>query len=121
VFECPICRRHLPSVKAPNGIPRKTCGDKECVKKMKQKTAACSGRVVGVPKVRKKHDKVSEIDLIPLDDLRKAAPSFYALVRTSPIKRRKCLKCLELFSSDGLRVCAACSYSNNQYGARAAL
>jgi tRNA(Ile2) C34 agmatinyltransferase TiaS len=64
-------------------------------------------------------EKPTEIDLIPVEELREAAPNFYSLVRVNPMKERKCLKCGTIFKSLGYHTCSECRYSNSHYGVRA--
>jgi len=156
VFECPICHKRLPTIKAPNGIPRKTCGLRKCIKAMKYKAAAhadfyckwcnqtkhipfrperktCGERKCVEANANhnrhlraraenpdmKKREKPKGIDLIPIEDLKKAAPTFYGLVRVNPMKERKCLKCGTIFKSLGYHTCSECRYQNAGYGVRA--
>jgi hypothetical protein len=66
---------------------------------------------------------VLTLDELPIEDLQKAFPVFYGLVRTqSPEGYRKCLKCGIVFSGvSGFRTCTNCRISNAQYGARASI
>ncbi len=153
VFKCPICHATLPTIKAPNGIPRKTCGQRACIRAMKYKGAVhadyfcpyckqnknipfrpgrktCGDRKCIEANKNKNRDirgRVSkpkdsnDIDLFPVEDLKKEFPKFYDLLRINPMKQRSCVKCGTIFKSIGYRTCAECRFANAQYGLRAAL
>jgi hypothetical protein len=148
MFTCPICKAQSDSMIHVNGKPKLTCGKQSCktkwnnsklYKKLKadfhcpycDKTkfiAKEEGRQYCTDgNCKRKHEvrerqknKILTLDEIPVEDLQKAFPTFYGLVRTQTAKARRCLKCgQDCHGYAGFRICAKCRYSNEQYGARA--
>jgi len=148
-FICPICKEESLALTHVNGKPKLTCGRKACkiawnhskvYRRLKENfTCPYCNQTKFILKVegrkyctgsncKRKHEvaerqrnKVLTLDEIPLEDLMKAFPVFYGLVRTQgPERYRKCLKCGGVCHGNaGFRICAKCRYSNSQYGARA--
>jgi hypothetical protein len=149
VFKCPICREESEIEHHVNGKKKLTCGKKECkiawnhakvyrrlkenftcpyckktkfIFKEENRQYCTDGNCKRKHEVRERQkNKVLTLDELPIEDLQKAFPVFYSLVRKQgPEKYRKCLKCDNICHGNaGFRICAKCRYSNNQYGARA--
>jgi uncharacterized Zn-finger protein len=143
MFKCPICREESEILRHVNGKLKLTCGKKECkiawnhakvYRRLKENyTCPYCGKTKFIFKIenrqyctsgncKAKHE-VLTLDEIPVEDLQKAFPVFYGLVRVQgPERYRKRLKCGGVCHGNaGFRICAKCRYSNNQYGARAVL